>query len=92
MFYLTMHSTFYLRLYCVGHMVEDHSDSERGNPLLAHGLLFLININGSFICTIPIDRIAHATDFVTPVVEHWLEQSLLELHPTPIITTMSLAI
>ena len=27
-------STFYLRLYGVGHMVEDHSDSERGNPLL----------------------------------------------------------
>ena len=24
---------FYLRLYDVGHMVEDHSDSERGNPL-----------------------------------------------------------
>ena len=30
MFYLTMHSThFILRLYSVGHMVKDHSDSER---------------------------------------------------------------
>ena len=31
MFDLTMHSThlFYLRLYGVGHMVKDHSDSER---------------------------------------------------------------
>ena len=30
MFYLTTHSnTFYLRLYGVGHMVKDHSDSER---------------------------------------------------------------
>ena len=63
-------NTFYLRLYGVGHMVKDHSDSERGNPLLPHGLLFLINSKGSFICTIP-DRIAHTTAFVTPVVEHW---------------------
>ena len=30
-------------LYGVKHMVEDHSDSERGNPLLPHGLLFPIN-------------------------------------------------
>ena len=45
-------STFYLRLYCVRHMVKDHSHSERGNPLLPHGLLFPINSNGSFICTI----------------------------------------
>ena len=30
MFYLTMHAThFILRLYGVGHMVKDHSDSER---------------------------------------------------------------
>ena len=35
--------TFYLRLYRVGHMVKDHSDSERGNPLPPHGLLFIIN-------------------------------------------------
>ena len=46
-------NTFYLRLYVVGHMVKDHSDSERGNPLLPHGLLFLISSKGSFICTIP---------------------------------------
>ena len=26
-------NTFYLRLYGVGHMVKNHSDSERGNPL-----------------------------------------------------------
>ena len=46
-------NTFYLRLYDVGHMVKDHSDSERGNPLPPHGLLFPISNNGSFICTIP---------------------------------------
>ena len=52
-FYLTTHSTFYLRLYGVRHMVKDHSDRERGNLLLPHGLLFPINIKGSFICIMP---------------------------------------
>ena len=46
-------NTFYLRLYGVRHMVNDHSDSERGNPLPPHGLLFPISSKGSFICTIP---------------------------------------
>ena len=46
-------NTFYLRLYRVGHMVEDHSDSERENLLPPHGLLFPISTMGSFICTIP---------------------------------------
>ena len=32
-------NTFYLRLYGVRHMVKDHLDSERGNPLPPHGLL-----------------------------------------------------
>ena len=45
--------TFYLRLYGVRHMVKDHSDSEKGNPLPPHRLLFPINSKGSFICTIP---------------------------------------
>ena len=53
MFYLATLNTFYLQLYGVGHMVEDHSDSERGNPLPPHGLLFPINSKGCFICTIP---------------------------------------
>ena len=46
-------NTFYLRLYGDGHMVKDHSDSERGNPLPPHGLLFPISSKSSFICTIP---------------------------------------
>ena len=45
-------NTFYLRLYGIRHMVKDHSDSERGNPLPPHGL-FLISSKGSFICIIP---------------------------------------
>ena len=46
-------NTFYLRLYGVRHMVKDHSDRERGNPLSPHRLLLSINSKGSFICTIP---------------------------------------
>ena len=46
-------NAFYLRLYGVRHMVKDHSDSEKGNPLSPHRLLFPINSKGTFICTIP---------------------------------------
>ena len=46
-------NTFYLRLYGVRHMVKDHSDSEKRNPMPPHRLLLLINSKGSFICTIP---------------------------------------
>ena len=60
-------NTFYLWLYGVGNMVKDHSDSERGNPLPPHGLLFYMHH--------PTDRIAHTTAFVTPVVKHWLERA-----------------
>ena len=46
-------NTFYLQLYGIRHMVKDHLDSERGNPLPPHGLLFSNDSKGSFICTIP---------------------------------------
>ena len=62
-------NTFYLRLYGVRHMVKDHSDSERGNLLPPHGLLFSSMHH-------PTDRIAHTTAYVTPVVEHWLEREI----------------
>ena len=66
-------NTIYLRLYVIKHMIKGHSDSERGNPLSPHGLLFPISSNGSFI-----DRIIHTTAFVTPVVEHWLERKIAQ--------------
>ena len=53
MFYLTTHSTHFIYGYGVGHMVKDHSDSERRNLLPPHRLIFPINSKGSFICTIP---------------------------------------
>ena len=44
---------FKLRLYGVEHMVKNHSDNEKGNPLRPHGLLFPISSKGSFISIIP---------------------------------------
>ena len=67
-------NTFHLRLYGVGHMVKNHSDSESGNSLPPHGLLFSINSKGSLHH--PTDRITHTTAFVTPVVKHWLEREI----------------
>ena len=69
-------NTFYVRLYGVGHMVKDLSDSERGNPLPPHGLLFPISSKGSYMHH-PTDRIIHTTAFVIPVVEHWLEREIV---------------
>ena len=45
-------NTFYIIFYSVRHMVKINLDSEKGNPLLPHGLFFWISSNGSFICTI----------------------------------------
>ena len=56
-------NTFHLRLYGIRHMVKDHSDSEKGNLLPPHGILFRFCSKGSYICTIP-HRIAHTTAFV----------------------------
>ena len=70
-------NTFYLRLYGVRHMVKDHADSERGNPLPPHRVqeeLFYMHHHT--------DRIIHTTAFVTPVVEHWLEREIAQwVHP-----------
>ena len=56
-------------------MVKDHSDTEKGNPLPPHRLLFPINRKG-FYMHHPTDRIAHTTAFVTPVMEHRLQREI----------------
>ena len=43
MFYLTTHSTQFVYGYMASDMVKDHPDSEKGNPLSPHRLLFTIN-------------------------------------------------
>ena len=60
-------------------MVKDHSDSERGNPLPPHRLLFPINQQGFFYMHHPTDRITHTTAFVAPGVVHWLERETVYL-------------
>ena len=75
-------NTFYLRLYGIRHKVKDNYNSEKGNPLLPHRLLFSINSKGSFLKHHPTDRIVHTTAFVTPVVKHWLEREIAQwVHP-----------
>ena len=46
-------NTFYLQLYGIGHMVNDHSDSKIGNLLQFHKLFFPINRKRTFIRIIP---------------------------------------
>ena len=47
MFYLMTHKTHFIYGYMASDMVKDHSDSEKGNPLLPHRQLFPINSKGS---------------------------------------------
>ena len=61
-------NTFYFWLYGVKQVVKLHSDSERENLLLPHGLLLPISSKGSFICTIPQDSTYHSLY----LQEHWL--------------------
>ena len=77
-FYLTTHSTHFIYCYMASDMVKDRSDSEKGNLLPPHGLLFPISSKFFFYMHHPADRIAHTTAFVTPVVEHWLEREIAQ--------------
>ena len=42
-------NTFYSQLYGVKHMVKDHSDSERGHPLLPHTMAFVASVMELFL-------------------------------------------
>ena len=49
MFYLTTHSTHFIYGYMASDIMgKDHYDSEKGNPLPPHRLLFPISSKGSF--------------------------------------------
>ena len=67
MFYLTTHSTHFIDSYMVSAKVKDYSDSERENPL--YWLHFSIS-NEIIYMHHPINRIAHTTAFVNPVIVH----------------------
>ena len=53
MFYLTTHSTHFIYGYMALFTVKDYSDTESGNSLPPHRLLFPISSKGSFTCIIP---------------------------------------
>ena len=78
MFYLTTHSTHFIYDYMASDMVKDNSDSESGNPLPPHGLLFPISSKRFFYMHHPTDRITHNMAFVTPVVEQWLDREIAQ--------------
>ena len=49
---LHKNNTVNSHLYWIGHIVQDHSDNEKRNPLLLlQGLFFAISSKGSFTCT-----------------------------------------
>ena len=58
-------------------MVKDHSDSERGNPLSPHWLLFPINSKGFLYAP------SHREDSTYHgLMEHWLEREIAQwVHP-----------
>ena len=65
-------NTFYLRLYGVIQMVEDHSEEIRCRHM---GYSFLLAARVLYMHH-PTDRKTHTMAFVTPVVEHWLEREI----------------
>ena len=74
MFYLMTHST-----HIYDYMVKDHSYSEREKHAAATTLATLSNEKqGLIYMHHPIDRIAHTTAFVAPVLGHWLERKITQ--------------
>ena len=74
MFYLMTCSTHFI-CGCIA-LVKNHSVKLKDKT--QHGLIFGQQ-QGIFYMHHPTDRIAHTTAFVTPVVEHWLEQEIIQL-------------
>ena len=54
-------------------MAMDNSDSEIGNPLPPHGLLFPNRSNVLLFFRVCL-HLRHPTDRITPAVELWVEQ------------------
>ena len=67
-------NTFYLRLYGVRHMVKDHSDSEKGNPLPPHRLTARVLL---YAPSHRQDSTYHGLCHTT-IMEHWLEQEIAQ--------------
>ena len=78
-FYLMTHSTHFIYCYMASDIwLRTILIARKETPLPLHWLLFPINNKSSFYMHHPTDMIAHTTAFVTPVVEHWLEQEIAQ--------------
>ena len=71
-------NTFNLRLYGVGYMVKDHSDSERGTRRRHYmGCSFRFTANYIYM-NYPTDEIVHTTVFVNSLSEDLLEREIAQ--------------
>ena len=76
-FYLMTHPTHFIHGYMASSdMVKNHSGSERRNLLPPHWLLF--PISKLFYMHLPTGRRIHTMTCVTLVVEHWLEEEIVQ--------------
>ena len=76
-------NTFCLRLYGVGHMLKNHSENQRGNPLLPfYGIFFSMSNNCSFICTMTFVALAGGIDPTTHCTMSGRSATELHLAPT----------
>ena len=80
-------NTFYLRLYGVRHMVKDHSDSEKGNPLPPHRLLFLISSRGALAGTKNSSMGPPYEGSIRQPIAPWANALTMELHLAPLLNS-----
>ena len=67
---------FYLRLFGVGHAVNDDSNGEKNHSAAVTSWTTLSDQQQrTFYMQHLTNRIAHKTAFVTPVVKHWLKRT-----------------
>ena len=77
MFYLTTHSTHFIYGYMMLDMVKDHSDSEIGNLLLPHVLLFLSS--RKILLYTPFHRQDSTYHSLCYTIRgHWLERDIVQ--------------
>ena len=70
--------TFYLQFYGISHMVNVHSDSERKPTATTMWATIFDKQQGIFYMHYPTDRTAQIMVFDIPIVEHWLEQQIVQ--------------
>ena len=83
MFYLTTHSTHFIYGYMASDIWLRTILIVREETCCHHiGYSFRLAAGVLLYSHNPTDRIAHTTAFVTPVLEHWLEQEIAQwVHP-----------